>query len=119
MPEVDAATVGRTFRQESGRAVATLVRSFGDLDIAEEAVQEAFVEREVTGLVEEAFVVAVERWPVTGLPPNPGAWITTTARNKAIDRLRREGSRHHRQTEAVRLQDRDEPPAAEGPTLAA
>ena len=102
MPGVDAATVGRTFRQESGRAVATLVRSFGDLDVAEEAVQ-------------EAFVVAVERWPVSGLPPNPGAWITTTARNRAIDRLRREGSRHHRQTEAVRLLDRDEPPEAEGP----
>lgn len=102
MPGVDVAEVGRTFRSESGRAVATLVRSFGDLDIAEEAVQ-------------EAFVVAIERWPTTGLPANPGAWITTTARNKAIDRLRREGSRHHRQTAATRLLDRDEPPAPVGP----
>ena len=88
MTGVDAAEVGRIFRQESGRAVATLVRSFGDIDVAEEAVQ-------------EAFVTAAERWPATGLPPNPGAWITTTARNKAIDRLRREGSRHTRQTEAT------------------
>jgi RNA polymerase sigma-70 factor (ECF subfamily) len=102
VPGVDVAEVGRTFRRESGRAVATLVRSFGDLDIAEEAVQ-------------EAFVVAVERWPATGVPPNPGAWITTTARNKAIDRLRREGSRHHRQTEATRLLDHDEPPEPAGP----
>ncbi len=60
-------------------------------------------------------MVAVERWPSTGIPPNPGAWITTTARNKAIDRLRREGSRHHRQTEATRLLDRDEPPEPVGP----
>ena len=66
--------------EESGRVVATLVRLFGDIDIAEEAVQ-------------EAFVVAAERWPETGVPPNPGGWITTTARNRAIDRLRREASR--------------------------
>ena len=102
MPGVDAAEVGRIFRQESGRAVATLVRSFGDLDIAEEAVQ-------------EAFVAAAERWPSTGLPPNPGAWVVTTARNKAIDRLRREGTRHTRQTEATRMLDHDEPPAPAGP----
>ena len=57
--------------------MATLVRVFGDIDIAEEAVQ-------------EAFVIATKRWPATGMPPNPGAWITTTARNRAIDRLRRE-----------------------------
>jgi RNA polymerase sigma-70 factor, ECF subfamily len=69
--------VDRLFRQESGRAVATLIRVLGDFDLAEEAVQ-------------EAFVVALEHWPGTGIPDNPGAWITTTARNKAIDRLRRE-----------------------------
>src|SRR2546426_1332203 len=69
--------VDRVFRQESGRAVATLVRVLGDFDLAEEAVQ-------------EAFTVAVGRWPRDGLPDNPGAWITRTARNKAIDRLRRE-----------------------------
>ncbi|HEV8420120.1 MAG TPA: RNA polymerase sigma factor [Actinomycetota bacterium] len=69
--------VDRAFRQESGRAVATLIRVLGDFDLAEEAVQ-------------EAFAVALERWPVDGIPENPGAWITRTARNKAIDRLRRE-----------------------------
>ncbi len=70
------AVVDRLFREESGRAVATLIRLTGDFDLAEEAVQ-------------EAFVVALERWPRDGLPANPGAWITTTARNRAIDRLRR------------------------------
>jgi RNA polymerase sigma-70 factor (ECF subfamily) len=68
--------VDRLFREEAGRAVATLIRVLGDFDLAEEAVQ-------------EAFVVALERWPKVGIPDNPGAWITTTARNKAIDRLRR------------------------------
>ena len=68
--------VDRLFREESGRAVATLIRLTGDFDLAEEAVQ-------------EAFVVALERWPRDGLPANPGAWITTTAKNRAIDRLRR------------------------------
>jgi RNA polymerase sigma-70 factor, ECF subfamily len=67
-----------------------LVRIFGDIDLAEEAVQ-------------EAFVTATTVWPSTGLPPNPGAWITTTARNRAIDRLRREAKRHDRQVEAARL----------------
>ena len=69
--------VDRLFRRESGRAVATLIRVLGDFDLAEEAVQ-------------EACVVALERWPRDGVPRNPGAWITTTARNRAIDRLRRE-----------------------------
>ncbi len=68
--------VDRLFREESGRAVATLIRVLGDFDLAEESVQ-------------EAFVVALERWPRDGLPDNPGAWITTTARHRAIDRLRR------------------------------
>jgi RNA polymerase sigma-70 factor (ECF subfamily) len=94
MTEVDADAVGRVFREESGRAVATLVRVFGSIDIAEEAVQ-------------EAFVAATERWPSTGLPPNPGAWITTTARNRAIDRLRREGKRHDRHVQAARLHQYD------------
>ena len=66
----------RLFRQESGRAVATLIRLLGDFDLAEEAVQ-------------DAWLVAVERWPAEGIPRNPGAWITTTARNRAIDRIRR------------------------------
>jgi RNA polymerase sigma-70 factor (ECF subfamily) len=91
----DTGDIARVFRQESGRAVATLVRLFGDIDIAEEAVQ-------------EAFVVASERWPTTGLPPNPGGWITTTARNRAIDRLRRESSRQNRHAQSALLHERDE-----------
>jgi RNA polymerase sigma-70 factor (ECF subfamily) len=75
-PEVDEATIGRIFRTESGRSVATLIRVFGDIDLAEDAVQ-------------DAFATALARWPTDGLPPNPGAWITTTARNRAIDRVRR------------------------------
>jgi RNA polymerase sigma-70 factor (ECF subfamily) len=70
------AVVDRLFREEQGRAVATLIRVLGDFDLAEEAVQ-------------EAFVTALETWPSRGIPDNPGAWITTTARNRAIDRLRR------------------------------
>ncbi|MBW3657854.1 MAG: RNA polymerase sigma factor [Actinobacteria bacterium] len=74
--DVDAAAIGRVFREESGRSVATLVRIFGSIDLAEDAVQ-------------EAFVIASRKWPADGMPPNPGGWITTTARNRAIDRLRR------------------------------
>ena len=76
-PERRDSVVDRTFRHESGRAVATLIRVLGGFDAAEEAVQ-------------EAFVVALERWPRDGVPANPGAWITQVARNRAIDRLRRE-----------------------------
>ena len=77
MPDlVDHAVVDRLFREESGRAVATLIRVLGDFDLAEEAVQ-------------DAWVAAVETWPQRGIPANPGAWITTTARNRAIDRIRR------------------------------
>jgi RNA polymerase sigma-70 factor (ECF subfamily) len=97
----DAAGIGAVFRRESGRSVATLVRVFGDIDIAEEAVQ-------------DAFAVAIEKWPATGLPPNPGAWITTTARNRAIDRLRRESSRHDRHAQAALVHVRDEPPEEVG-----
>jgi RNA polymerase sigma-70 factor, ECF subfamily len=75
--KLDEAEVGRIFRQESGRSVAALIRAFGDIDVAEDAVQ-------------EAFAIALRKWPDDGLPPNPGGWITTTARNHAIDRLRRE-----------------------------
>jgi RNA polymerase sigma-70 factor, ECF subfamily len=95
--------IARVFREESGRAIATLIRQFGDIDVAEEAVQ-------------EAFVTATQRWPEAGLPPNPGAWITTTARNKAIDRLRREGKRHERHTASARLREPDpDPPEPAGP----
>jgi RNA polymerase sigma-70 factor (ECF subfamily) len=94
--------VEETFRREFGRAVATLVRHFGDIDVAEEAVQ-------------EAFTVAVQKWPATGVPPNPGGWIVTTARNRAIDRLRRESSRDDRHAQAELIHDRDTPPEEVGP----
>ena len=93
---VDATEIERVFRAESARAVASLVRFFGDIDIAEEAVQ-------------EAFAIAVERWPSTGLPPSPAGWIITTAKNRGIDRLRRESSRSERQRDAQLLQTKDEP----------
>jgi RNA polymerase sigma-70 factor, ECF subfamily len=98
----DSTAIERAYRESSGRAVATLVRVFGDIDLAEEAVQ-------------EAFAVATERWPATGVPPNPGGWIVTTARNKALDRLRRESTRFGRETEAVRMQIGPEPPEEVGP----
>jgi RNA polymerase sigma-70 factor (ECF subfamily) len=82
--------VEQTFRLEFGRAVATLVRLFGDISLAEEAVQ-------------QAFVVALERWPLRGVPANPGGWIVTTARNHAIDRLRRESTRTDRHNDAAHL----------------
>jgi RNA polymerase sigma-70 factor (ECF subfamily) len=90
VPGADAAVIERTYRESSGQAVATLIRLFGDIDLAEEAVQ-------------DAFVVAAERWPATGVPPNPGGWIVTTARNKALDRLRREASRYSREAQAALL----------------
>jgi RNA polymerase sigma-70 factor (ECF subfamily) len=93
---VAASEIERVFREEHGRAVAVLVRAFGDIDIAEEAVQ-------------DAFSVAVQRWPSTGLPPSPAGWIITTARNRAIDRLRREASREDRQAQAALLHARSEP----------
>ena len=95
-------TAEETFRREFGRAVATLVRLFGDIDLAEEAVQ-------------EAFTVAVQKWPAAGVPPNPGGWIVTTARNRAIDRLRRESSRDDRHAQAELIHDRDKPPEEVGP----
>ena len=83
-------TVEAVFRREYGRCVATLIRFLGDIDAAEEAVQ-------------DAFTVAVARWPSDGQPPNPGAWIVTTARNRAIDRLRRESVRDERHAQAHHL----------------
>jgi len=94
--------IGTVFRAEYGRCVATLIRFLGDIDLAEEAVQ-------------DAFAVALARWPQTGLPPNPGAWITTTARNRAIDHLRREASRGARQEQAVRLHEADQSAREVGP----
>jgi len=98
----DAAEIGRIFREESGRSLATLIRVLGDVDRAEDAVQ-------------EAFAVAVERWAHDGLPPNPGGWITTTARNRALDRMRRERRGRELLDELARLTPDDgEPPHDEG-----
>ncbi|MFF4586427.1 RNA polymerase sigma factor [Streptomyces sp. NPDC001388] len=97
----DTADVEAVFRTEYGRAVAVLVRFLGDIDLAEEAVQ-------------DAFTTAVRRWPATGVPPSPAGWIITTARNRAVDRLRRESTRDARQAEAARLYAPD-PPVEEGP----
>ena len=97
------------FRQEYGRAVAVLTRTFGSIDIAEDAVQ-------------DAFAAAVQRWPSAGIPPSPAGWIITTARNRAIDRLRREASRADKQAQAALLAAERSPggtaPAAEEQFLA-
>jgi len=95
--KLDQAEVGRIFREESGRSVAALIRVFGDIDIAEDAVQ-------------EAFAVALRKWPGDGLPPNPGGWITTTARKRAIDRLRRESRERELLGEVVVLSPGDDDP---------
>jgi RNA polymerase sigma-70 factor, ECF subfamily len=87
-----AGELDRIFRVEHGRVVASLVRYFGDIDLAEDAAQ-------------EAYLAALQRWPGFGIPPNPGGWLTTTARNRAIDRLRRESTREARQAEAAMLTD--------------
>ena len=99
MPGVDASEIERVFRAEYGRAVAVLVRVFGDIDIAEESVQ-------------DAFTVATARWPAAGLPPSPAGWIITTARNRAIDRLRREAARDDKHAQAQLLHAQDEPAEA-------
>jgi RNA polymerase sigma-70 factor (ECF subfamily) len=98
------ADIERVFREEYGRAVAVLTRVFGDIDTAEDAVQDAFAE-------------AARRWPSAGLPPSPAGWIITTARNRAIDRLRREAAREDKHAQAALLHAHDEPVEAfgEGP----
>ena len=96
---VDETAVSRIFREEYGRSVASLIRAFGDIDAAEDAVQ-------------EAFAVALRKWPGDGLPPNPGGWITTTARNLAIDRQRRDArGRELLREVAVLLPQNDDPDA--------
>jgi len=95
------ADIERVFREEYGRAVAVLTRVFGDIDVAEDAVQDAFAE-------------AVRRWPESGLPPSPAGWIITTARNRAIDRLRREAARANKHAQAALLHAREQP-LQEGP----
>jgi RNA polymerase sigma-70 factor, ECF subfamily len=100
VPTLPAPDVERVFREQYGRSVSVLVGVFGDIDVAEEAVQ-------------DAFTAAVQRWPSTGPPPSPAGWIITTARNRAIDRLRREASRDDRHAQAALVHARDEP-AEEG-----
>jgi RNA polymerase sigma-70 factor (ECF subfamily) len=102
VPDPLPTEIERVFREEHGRAVAVLVRRFGDIDIAEEAVQDAFAE-------------AVRRWPSAGLPPSPAGWIITTARNRAIDRLRREAVREDKHAQAALAQALEEPAEEEGP----
>ncbi|MFI6455143.1 RNA polymerase sigma factor [Streptosporangium amethystogenes] len=92
-------TITRAHHDEWARVVAALTRRFGDLDIAEEAAA-------------EAFATAVERWPADGVPPNPGAWLTTTANRKAIDRIRRENKRDDKHKEAQMVYD--DPPEPVG-----
>ena len=96
MSPVGDADIERVFREESARAVASLVRFCGDISLAEEAVQ-------------EAFEVALRRWPTEGLPPSPAGWIITTARNRALDWLRRESTRDGRHRQAHLLHTPDEP----------
>ncbi|QYG93942.1 sigma-70 family RNA polymerase sigma factor [Iamia sp. SCSIO 61187] len=96
------ALLERIFREERGAVVATLIRLLGDIDQAEEAVQ-------------EAYVVALRTWPERGVPPNPGGWLVTTARNRAIDRLRRESTRQDRYEQAHHLTDHDPEPEEVGP----
>jgi RNA polymerase sigma-70 factor (ECF subfamily) len=93
--DVDQA-IARAHREEWARVVATLARRFGDLDLAEE-------------MAAEAFATAVERWPVGGVPPSPGGWLTVTAERKAIDRMRREARREQKHKEAAMLRDTAEP----------
>jgi RNA polymerase sigma-70 factor, ECF subfamily len=100
VPALPVSEIERVFREQYGRAVSVLVGAFGDIDVAEEAVQ-------------DAFTAAVQRWRSTGLPPSPAGWIITTARNRAIDRLRREASRADRHAQAALVHASHEP-AEEG-----
>jgi RNA polymerase sigma-70 factor (ECF subfamily) len=96
VPRLASTDIERVFREEHGRAVAVLTRVFGDIDIAEDAVQ-------------DAFTAAMELWPNAGMPPSPAGWIITTAKNRTIDRLRREASRADRHAHAAFLQAPNEP----------
>ena len=88
--------IARIFAEEHGRAVSVLIRAFGDIDAAEDAVQDAFAE-------------AVRRWPRTGVPPSASGWIITTARHRAIDRLRREAAGRRKHAEAALVRAFEEP----------
>jgi RNA polymerase sigma-70 factor, ECF subfamily len=97
----ESLAVERVFREEYGRLIASLVRRFGDIDVAEEAAG-------------EALVIALEKWPESGVPPNPGGWLTTTASNRAIDRIRREKLRDAKHQAALMYID-DSPHESTGP----
>ena len=99
-PPATARDIERVFRAEHGRIVATLIRRFGDIDLAEESVG-------------DALVAALQHWPEQGLPPNPGAWLTTTAANRAIDRIRRESTRDARHQEALAMSPSEHDPIAD------
>ncbi|WP_458690706.1 RNA polymerase sigma factor [Nocardia tengchongensis] len=99
---IDVAEIASVFATQYGRAVASLIRVFGDVDIAEDAVQ-------------DAFATALLRWPADGLPASPPGWIITTARNRAVDRLRREAARHDKYAQAALLHARDEPAPEDTP----
>jgi RNA polymerase sigma-70 factor (ECF subfamily) len=99
--QAGTAAVERVFREEYGRVIASLVRRFGDIDVAEEAAG-------------EALVAALEKWPASGVPPNPGGWLTTTAANRAIDRIRREKQRDAKHQAALMSYD-DTPHEPTGP----
>ncbi|MFW5418058.1 RNA polymerase sigma factor [Nocardiopsis sp. CNT-189] len=101
MAALTSEDVEQVFAREYGRAVSVLVRVLGDIDLAEDAVQDAFTE-------------AVRRWPSAGLPPSPAGWIITTARNRAVDRLRKETAGRSRHAQAALLHAENEP-AEEGP----
>jgi RNA polymerase sigma-70 factor (ECF subfamily) len=100
-PDDVGVAITRAYHEEWARVVATLTRHFGDLGVAEDAAA-------------EAFTIAVERWSADGVPPNPGGWLTTTARRKALDRVRREGKRDDKHRQAQLMYD-DDPPEPTGP----
>ncbi|WP_283135954.1 RNA polymerase sigma factor [Rhizohabitans arisaemae] len=101
MHPVGQDAIGRIFREEYGRSLAALIGVLGDIDVAEDALQ-------------EAYALALDKWSAEGLPPNPGGWITTTARNRAIDRLRRQTRERHLLSEAALLTRDDDPPPRGG-----
>ena len=104
MTDATAAVLG-AFRSEYGRTVAILAPTFRGLDLVEDAVQ-------------DAFAAAADLWPTRGVPPNPQAWIVTTARNRAIDRLRRQASRYTRHADAARQAEVASAPAEPPPRMA-
>jgi RNA polymerase sigma-70 factor, ECF subfamily len=102
VPRLPPTELDRVFREEYARTVAVMGRVYGDIDVAEDAVQ-------------DAFAVALQRWPAEGLPPSPAGWLITTARNKAIDRLRREAARDDKHAQAALIHAEDSQAIPGGP----